>query len=482
MRKLQLPHIQGPWLLLLLFGVLYGLITFVNHYLFRTNALDLGVYAHAAWDYAHGTVDDSTSFRTYSEPILADHFDLHLLFFSPLVKWFGAWGLLFVQWLAILWGALGVYRLAQFKKSNYAIWAMAHLLAFFAIFQALGYDYHSNVTAAMALPWWFLALEKRKYFQSWFLLVFILFAKENMAPWMIFCTSGTWLLMRRTSIGLHINMLFQLVFCAAYFYFIVFQVMPFMATDGSASNLQYSMLKEWSYAPSWEQSKLLFKSLFTNHLSDSYGDYFKLEFYLLLLLSGGLLLFRKPAFIWMMLPVLAWKMWHDHPSMWGINGQYAIEFAPLIAIGVIYCIPYFKHPRQMYVVLLILTSICTIRSLDNPVVPVDRAALRFYQPAHYSRDFDVKKAHELLKLIPKNASVCAQSSVFPHLADRDNIHLFPNLFQSQYVVLSHEERTFPLSQEAYLKEVDALLNSSNWLKVGKSDYLIILKRKNPAKP
>lgn len=481
MRKWNLPHVRGPWLILFVFALVFGSITFVNHQLFRTHALDLGVYTHASWEYAHGDIDDSTSFRSYSEPILADHFDLHLLLYSPLVRCLGAWGLLLIQWLALLWGALGVYHLAKYKKAKSAIAPMLHLLVFFALFQALGYDYHSNVIAAMALPWWILALEKRQATRSWIWLIFILIAKENMAAWMIFCATGMYFIIKGSP-RIRFQLILQSIFSAMYFYVIVFRVMPVLATDGAASNLQYSLLSEFTNSPSFTEIWNLIKALFINHQADAYGDYFKLEFYLMFLLSGGLLLFRKPAFLWMLLPVIAWKMWHDHPSMWGINGQYAIEIAPVVVVGVMYGISTLSVSKRIYAVIIIFSAICTIRSMDDPVVPVDRAALRFYQPAHYRRNFDIAKAHHLLGLIPDDAAVSAQSSVHPHLANRDHIFLFPYLFDADYVVLTHEERTFPLSKEAYAYEKKRLLSSGSWLQLVESDYLLILKHKKVRKP
>ena len=43
-------------------GVLYALISLVNHYLFKTYALDLGLYTHAMYDYTHFRVDDCSIF------------------------------------------------------------------------------------------------------------------------------------------------------------------------------------------------------------------------------------------------------------------------------------------------------------------------------------------------------------------------------------------------------------------------------------
>ena len=72
-------------------GVLYALISLVNHYLFKTYALDLGLYTHAMYDYVHFRIDDCSMFKAVPHSILADHFDLYLILLSPLVYVFGSW-------------------------------------------------------------------------------------------------------------------------------------------------------------------------------------------------------------------------------------------------------------------------------------------------------------------------------------------------------------------------------------------------------
>src|SRR5690554_7054709 len=66
----------------LIFGLLYATISLVNHYLFRTYALDLGLYTNAIYKYAHFQMADSEMIKSVSEPILGGHFDLYLIIFS----------------------------------------------------------------------------------------------------------------------------------------------------------------------------------------------------------------------------------------------------------------------------------------------------------------------------------------------------------------------------------------------------------------
>ena len=92
-------------------GVVYCLISLVNHYLFKTYALDLGLYTNAMYDYAHFRMDDCSMFLTEPRSVLSAHFDLYLVLLSPLVYIFGSYTLLVVQIAAVLLGGWGIYKL-----------------------------------------------------------------------------------------------------------------------------------------------------------------------------------------------------------------------------------------------------------------------------------------------------------------------------------------------------------------------------------
>ena len=79
------------------FFVLYALISLLNHYFFRTYALDLGLYTNALYDYAHFRFNYSEVFKDHLENLLSDHFDLFLMLVSPFYYLFGTYTLLIVQ-------------------------------------------------------------------------------------------------------------------------------------------------------------------------------------------------------------------------------------------------------------------------------------------------------------------------------------------------------------------------------------------------
>lgn len=141
--------------MMVVFGIIYSLISIVNHYNFRTNALDLGVYTNALYDYIHFQINDSTIFKETTENLLSDHFNLHLILFSPLSLIFKTYTLLLIQIFFILLGGLGIYKyFVLTKNTKLALTAALYFYIFFGVFSALSFDYHNIVIAASLVPWW----------------------------------------------------------------------------------------------------------------------------------------------------------------------------------------------------------------------------------------------------------------------------------------------------------------------------------------
>ncbi|MGB1031461.1 MAG: DUF2079 domain-containing protein, partial [Flavobacteriales bacterium] len=176
--------------LLIISSLVYAAITFVNHYNFRTYALDLGYYTQVSQDWISGASPSTAGFKSVAQHSLSSHFDLSQIVFSPFVLLFGPWGLLFIQWASILFGALGIYQWTQYHKSKYSLPILICFLSFFSVFQALAYDYHSTVVACMLLPWYFLSVAKGKIKLSWVLLISFALFREDLALFAAFIAAG----------------------------------------------------------------------------------------------------------------------------------------------------------------------------------------------------------------------------------------------------------------------------------------------------
>ncbi|MCX6353162.1 MAG: DUF2079 domain-containing protein, partial [Bacteroidetes bacterium] len=90
------------YFIVILFGAIYAPISLVNHYMFRTYSLDLGLFNHALYSFAHLKMDNIT--LMWNANYLGDHFSPIMILLSPLYYFKSTYVLLIVQIAAILWG------------------------------------------------------------------------------------------------------------------------------------------------------------------------------------------------------------------------------------------------------------------------------------------------------------------------------------------------------------------------------------------
>ncbi len=478
---------KNLFIVIAFFAIIYFLISIVNHYYFRTYALDLGAYTNALYDYIRFQWNDSTVFREIGENLLADHFDLYLIIFSPLSLVFGSYTLLIVQIVFILVGGIGVYMyfLLSEKTGRYALYAAIYFYLFFGVISALSFDYHSNTIAAALLPWFFYWLKREKILASILMLIIILISKENISLWMAFVCLGLLIEYWKKPFWRY-YLLLAFSFCILYFVLVTTVVMPAISNKLAYPHFHYSFLG------STPSEALLFlvehpieslKTLFINHINHPSGDYVKLEFFLLLLVSGLYIMVRKPAYLIMLIPLFFQKLYHDNISMWGISAQYSVEFATVLAIGIFTAIAEIRRALLRKILLILSLSGCllaTCRIMDYTMMHTDKSRIRIYQGKHYTRDYDVKKVHNALGMIPPGAIVSAQSSFVPHLALRDHIYQFPIIKDAEYIVISTKEASYPLKKETLIKKIEKLKESAEWEVLYEEDGFCIFRRlQNP---
>ena len=419
-------------------GVLYCLISLVNHYLFKTYTLDLGFYTHIMYDYAHFCIDDFSILNRAPRCVLSDHFDLYLMLLSPLVYVFGTYTLLVVQIVAVLLGGWGIYKLIGLYSDDDLMPIMATATFFFSfgIIQALAFDYHSNVLTAMMLPWLLYFIKQKRYgLASLFVILFVI-GKENMSLWLFFVVTGLMWDYRKDKKTLW-YLVGYAVFSMAYFFIINMVVMPALGGAGGGFS-RYAHLGN-SYVEI--AGRLLshpgeaIRLLFANTTDNPNYDGFKLDFYYCALASGMLLVLIKPNYFWMLIPLICQKMFASDWQFWGVSLQYAVEFMPVLIITSFIVIVKLRNKilqRGMAFALLISVILTTFYTIGVPKAyyylqkagfGADRVCV--YQGRHYEQaQFDARYARELIRQIPDDASVCVSTVFVPHLALRDRIEDF----------------------------------------------------------
>jgi len=473
---------QRPLFVLAVFAVLYSLIFVPNHLLFRTYALDLGLYTHAACTYAHGRMADCMLFLGSHQSLLADHFDLHLMLWAPLTWIFGQWSLLLVQWVAVLLGAWGMYRwlLVLGASPLKATLGLVHFCAFFGIISALTSDFHSNVVATMALPWFGLALHKRKVSVTWLLLFFMLAAKENMGIWLCAVSMGfAW--HYRKDPQLRKVLLLQAAVALVWSMVVISVVMPALSDTGTYRNWKYPSLGNGP----WDAFKMIAAKplgillLMLDGGGVPNGQMMKVEMLVLLFLAGGWAILLRPWILLMAVPLLLQKLLHVGPAQWGVLGQYSVEFAPLCTLAIFTWPPLVRQQRwskTATMVAMLLSVVVTMRVLDASVFIENRAKQRFYQVEHYERDYDTRAVRALIADIPSNAAVSVSTPYLPHLVRCAGLYAYPITRQADLILIATKEDPYPLSRIDFNAACDTLRHSHFWQLEKQCDGALLFRR------
>ena len=432
-------------------AVLFALISLVNHYLFKTYTLDLGLYTHAMYDYTHFRIDDFSMIRQVPKSILSDHFDLYLVILSPLVYVFGTYTLLIVQIVAVLLGGWGIYKLLglYFEDGWLPVLASAVFFFSFGIIHPLGFEYHSNVLTAMMLPWLLYFFKRKDYKLSALMVVLFVIGKENMSLWLIFIAIGLMWDYRKDRKALW-RLGAYTVFAMAYFLIVNMIVMPKLGGSGAGFRRyeylgdNYIEVAKTLLTHPKLTLKLLFSSvvgleefpnakaeiryLLSLTIANPKNAGLKEEFYHCALATGLILTLLKPNYLFMLLPLIGQKMFAFESNFWGISFHYSVEFMPVIVISSFLVISKLKWPiwrLVLAVALLLSTILTTFYSLGITKTLVLKDQLCVYQGRHYEqKEFDVDYAYKLIRMIPKDVSVCASRMLTAHLALRPEIYDF----------------------------------------------------------
>ena len=480
-----------PIIIILLFGVLYLVMSFCNHYFFRTWTWDYGTYNFSFWDYAH--------FRISPSPVLLpdmiflqDHFSFTLMLLAPFywaMKWLlGTYTLSVVQVILISFGGLALYKLIEFKTSSRILSILA-LLQYFIIYgrwSSFCTPCNIAIIAATAIPVFLYYFEKKKFTGAWLALIFILLAREDTALWMLFI--GLFLLIehRKEKDFLKSSLLMMAVSLS--YFILVFKVfIPLLETPKIKYVLfNYSALGKnptdallFIITHPWRSIELLF----VNHSGEPAYNGVKVEFFYVYMLCGGFVLLLKPRYILLFIPLVLKKMYNDVPVRWSIESYYSIEFVSMLPIAVFLIISEIKSKlaRNIITILVCINTlwVTTYKLLEKGrVLNYDNTNFAFFRSSMYKSPLPVRDINNKLRMIPPDAAVSSSGTINPHLMFRMKNYYFPHVYDATYIAVLNGKDTWPLDKATFKKEVNKYLQSPDWEKLVNDSTIIILRKKN----
>ncbi|MGZ4036490.1 MAG: DUF2079 domain-containing protein, partial [Bacteroidia bacterium] len=474
-------------IMLLVFGVIYSSISLVNHYKFRTFGLDLGIYNNALYDFSHFHSNNYSIMDHMFSNILSDHFSLIPFIVSPLYWIFDSYTMLVFQVFIMLFGAAGIYKIFQLRSAQKFIpeLAMLHFLGIWALYSALSFDYHDNVTAAMLLPWFFYYVQVGDWKKSIVFYLLIIVSKENMALWSCFICLGLAIHYYKDKKKMK-RLLLLSVFSVVYFWVIINYVMPFFRDTRKDAYLHFNFDVIGSnfgeaILTILQKPGYCFKLLFVSPDPDPILRDIKEELHFMVIVSGGYALLFRPYYFLMLIPIYAQKMWNNDFGKWGMNAQYSIEFAPVLTTCLFSVLCSIKNHRLVYILSIAavaLTFWFTIAKLDwRHSLWFNKAACVPYIREHYVTPYNVKEIYKVLKLIPKEAKVSASNNAVPHLCNRETIYIFPKVNDADHVlILNYPDCAYPLNMEQMKQQIEEFKANPNWTPVYMKHNIFLFKK------
>lgn len=447
-----------PFLLATLFIIIFSLYSLNRHFSFNSHAFDLGIYTQAAYLYSQNL----TPFSTLKHMIiLADHFGPILFLISPIYKLFPiASTLLILQAAFVALSSIPIYLIALDKLKNVIISFLITLsyLTSLGILSGINFDFHLATISVLPLSFILFSWYFRKWKTYYLTLLLSLTFKEDI-PLFILGLGIFQLFQKEIKLGLS-----TVIFALTSIYIIKFQIMPFLWKGGDLAYLSTSTLPLNSPLDLF----LLFiirPSIFTDQIFNSpikiqTIDELYRQFVFLPVLS---------IFSWLtVFPALFLRFSSSYTQAWTNNWHHSANLMPFLAVGTVFALKKFNIPFLPIVILLIFLLI------TGGLAPNGMIWATIQNPA---RDFSqFQYIQNSLKDIPPSAAVSAQSPIVPHLANRERIYMYPEIYDAEYLVLATSLSSYPLTREELQEKIKLLKKSSFWKIVVSKKNLIIFKR------
>ncbi|HEY8742943.1 MAG TPA: DUF2079 domain-containing protein, partial [Chloroflexota bacterium] len=406
-----------------------------EHRAYNSNAYDLGFFDQIIWNTAHGRWFQ-TSFVAYN--FTGQHLEPVLLLFAALSRfWPGVEPLLLVQATVVAWAAVPLYLAARrlFASTTAALAVgVAYLLAPH-LHSAVLDDFHPEVMGAAGIfgalafllagrPGWGLVA-----LGSLFLL------KEDVALAGAGFATIFWLRgYRRHSVWLLLTSVLYLV--------LIVGVLMTVIRGGAGNDLlgRYAYLVPGASTGPGRLVEFPRSALSQLTGAGQIGGLVSLLAPLVFLPLAG------PAVL-AALPVLAANLFASHGPQSALTAHYgAVPFA-LLLVAALLGIDALARSRRLERIWVSLHVAVPHRSVVLAGALLLGQALAFlltsplglhYTPAQYQQTAHTDAVTQVLRAIPQDAPVSAQSGLLPHLSERRQVQEFPRLRDAAYVVVDQK--------------------------------------------
>ncbi len=408
------------------------------HNSFRTHAMDLGYFDQVIWNTSQGRLFANT--LKYPYHFLGDHFSPILALLAPLYwVWPDVRMLLLAQSLALALAGLPLYWLARQVVKGLAPLVLVAFYLNPELHLVNLSDFHeiALVTPFVALALY--ALLQARYPLLLLSLFLALCCKEDMA--IVVMSFGLYLVLRKGpgpsgGKGRWWGVA-SLVLGAVWLAGAVFVAIPHFRQGGGYG----SIAARYSYLGNTPQEALTTvlrqPEVLVTHLLQGK----KLLAFLRVLLPVAFLPFLGWPIFCLSFPLFVYLQLSDRPSLYTLREWHVAPIIPILLAAAIVGLQRLKDwkVRRLALCSLLLGSLVACGLFS----PIGRA-LETEGMAPERRPY----IQNVLKRIPSQAVVSAQTDILPHLSQRQEIYLFPSVIEgADFIVLDREGNTYPVRED-----------------------------------
>lgn len=449
------------------YAVLFVFAAIVHYAVFKEARLDLGDMVQSIWGTLHGHFLEQTTANGHQSDRLGFHVDPFLLLFVPL---FWIWSspalLLVVQVLAVVSGALPVYRLA--RKHLDSPRAGAHFAFAYLLYPATQFNAFTIAdgfhAVSLALPLvlyavWFLDEDRLVAFS---VVALLACSTKEEIPLAVGCL-GIWYAVRRGrrtfglsvfAIGLAITV-FDFLWVIPHFS--PTGVDPFagryQAVGGTPRGMAHTL---------FTHPMAFVHTVTTGHKA----------FYVILLFVPFLgLWLLEPLLMLGAVPELVIDLLSSQGHMTSIGYQYTAGIAPfVIAASIFGAARFLRQGERLSLWVLVATALVALLSPINQVGNDVRAL---------GSPLVSAKAHAL-SLIPAGVPVSASDQLAGYLSERRHIYTFPSVGRSRWILVDINDET--LGIPGYKRTVRKYESDERWRAVYSSHGVTVLHKSERGRP
>ena len=466
------------FVLCLCYLIVASLQSLVQHHQFLTSNWDLGFHNQLMYKFSHFK-NPSTTLWNSQYPLtffLGDHVTFLMPLNSQLYWIFGSYALLVAQIIYGLVGALGMYKLIEYKfqSTHFALAGVFLFFTHYSLYAALDFDDHDNVYGMMFLPWILFFYYKNNF--KWFLIAlgFYLLARDDLSL---------------TAIALGICfLLFDwkekrkyafvcILISGAYFILAHKIIIPFFSPlpDGRYAAWRFSHLG--NSMTDVMQNAIANPGKFISLMFDTIEKQEKLKYFFY---TGGILFIIRPQFALLIVPTFFTTCLSNSWPLWGNMYHYNILFAVLLPFVIISAIHLVRSISLKYILLIPIIWL-NLHYLKKNFFRDWRTFDRIFTSDYYHQRTNQNEITEALKQIPDDASVSATNHLTSHLAFRDKVYFFPDIQDAEYIAIIEsdgKDRFYPFeSSDKFMESVKQIRENSKYELVFEKNQMLIFKKK-----